>query len=351
VGQAVACHQLGASYQLAPHTIRQRRLDVRLSRAVNSRRLVSSVADKGSDPLAFMRAIQSSRDIVIGAPAKVNLFLELLGKRPDGYHELATLMVGLSFRDTLAFADRPNGEISLTCNRPELSTGPDNLIVKAARLLQAKTGCPKGSAIRLAKRIPMAAGLAGGSTDAAATLVALNRLWNTGLTSGELAELAAKLGSDVAFFLSLPAAWCTGRGEIVTPLALPKSLDLVLIFPPVGCDTASVYRHATVPSQPVDGAAVRQAFTDGDVEALSRVLHNRLESAAEIVVPRVLELRQAVGRVAPLGCRMSGSGSTLFTLARNRTEALALAKRLQALPELAGCGVRAVRTLNSSRTS
>src|SRR5258705_1929103 len=101
-----------------------------------------------------MRAFQFSREIAIGAPAKVNLFLELLGKRPDGYHELATLMVGLSFRDSLAFAECPDGNVILTCNRPELSTGPANLIVKAAGLLQAKTGIQRGATIRLAKRIP-----------------------------------------------------------------------------------------------------------------------------------------------------------------------------------------------------
>jgi 4-diphosphocytidyl-2-C-methyl-D-erythritol kinase len=295
-----------------------------------------------------MRAIQSSREIVIGAPAKVNLFLELLGKRPDGFHELATLMVGLSFRDTLAFSDSPGGDVSLTCNRPDLPVGPDNLIVKAARLLQVKTGIQRGVRIRLAKRIPMAAGLAGGSADAAATLLGLNRLWNAGLSSHEFAALAAELGSDVSFFLALPAAWCTGRGEIVEPLVTRRAFDLVLILPTFGCDTASVYRHATLPSQPVSGRAIRAAFAAGDVDALSRELHNRLEPAAEIVAPQIRTLREAALSVAPLGCRMSGSGSTLFALARDRAEALGLANSLQALPELAGCGVRAVRTLKSS---
>jgi 4-diphosphocytidyl-2-C-methyl-D-erythritol kinase len=295
-----------------------------------------------------MRAIQTSRDIVIGAPAKVNLFLELLGKRPDGYHELATLMVALSLRDTLAFSDSSDGSVTLTCNRPELSVGPDNLIIKAARLLQAETGIRRGATIRLAKRIPMAAGLAGGSTDAAATLLGLNRLWDAQLSGQELATLAAQLGSDVAFFLSLPAAWCTGRGEIVEPLAAARSLDLVLIFPPFGCDTAIVYRHATVSPQPVSGDSVRQAFATGDVQQLSRTLHNRLEAAATVVQPRIAALSDAVARITPLGCRMSGSGSTLFALAHDRAEALGLVTRLQAQPELAGCGVRAVRTLKSS---
>ncbi len=294
-----------------------------------------------------MRAFQTSHSIAIGAPAKVNLFLELLGKRSDGYHEIATLMVGLSLRDTLSFLDVPDGAVKLTCNRPELSTGPDNLIVKAARLLQAKTGIRRGAEIRLAKRIPMAAGLAGGSSDAAATLLGLNRLWNAGLSVPELATMAAELGSDVAFFFSLPAAWCTGRGEIVEPLIAPRAFDVVLIFPPFGCDTASVYRHTTLSETPALGNDVRRAFAAGDIESLAGALHNRLEAAAEVAAAPLRTLRNAIAAVSPLGCRMSGSGSTLFALARNRAEAIRLAEALRSLPELTDCGVRAVRTMKT----
>jgi len=229
-----------------------------------------------------------------------------------------------------------------------LSPGPDNLIVKAARLFQAKTQIRRGAAIRLAKRIPMAAGLAGGSTDAAATLIALNRLWGAGLSRRDLAILAAELGSDVAFFLSMPAAWCTGRGEIVEPLVAPRELHMVLVFPNFGCDTRSVYRQTTLPDQPDSGTTIRRAFEAGDIEMVARALHNRLEPAAEVVAPRLRALRSVVDRHAPLGCRMSGSGSTLFALVRDRAEALGLVNRLQALPELAACGVRAVRTLKST---
>lgn len=295
-----------------------------------------------------MRVRTTSRGIVIGAPAKVNLFLELLGKRADGYHELATLMVGLSFRDTLAFSECADGNVTLTSNWPTLSIGEDNLIVKAARLFQAKTQIQRGVRIRVAKRIPMAAGLAGGSTDAAATLLALNRLWNAELSLRELAEMAGELGSDIAFFLSLPAAWCTGRGEIVQPLVARRAFDVVLIFPPFGCNTASVYRHTSPPAETTSGRVLCEAFVVGDVAALGHALHNRLEPAAEIVAPGLRKLRDAADRIAPFGCRMSGSGSTLFALAHDRAEAVGMVKRLQALPELAGCGVRAVRTLKSS---
>ena len=141
---------------------------------------------------------------MVRAPAKVNLFLEVLGKRPDGFHEIATLMVAIRLMDTLIFKEEP--DLRLGCNRPDLSTGPDNLVLRAARLLAERTGCTKGAHIRLVKRIPMAAGLAGGSTDAAATLWGLNRLWKLGLSRDELAGMGAELGSDIPFFFHAPAA-------------------------------------------------------------------------------------------------------------------------------------------------
>src|SRR5216683_1594333 len=116
----------------------------------------------------------------VRTPAKVNLFLEVLGKRPDGYHDIATLMVAVSLYDTLEFTPEPSGDLVLRCEHPDLSTGPDNLICRAARLLRERTGCTQGAVIRLEKRIPLAAGLAGGSSDAAATLAGLNRLWRLG---------------------------------------------------------------------------------------------------------------------------------------------------------------------------
>src|SRR5262249_44342876 len=145
--------------------------------------------------------------VVIQAPAKVNLFLEVLGKRADGYHEIATLMVAVGLYDTLEFTDEPAGRVLLACDHAELSTGSDNLVCRAAALLRHRTGCARGAAIRLVKRIPLAAGLAGGSSDAAAALAGLNMLWQLGLNRRELASLGAELGSDVAFFFSPPAAW------------------------------------------------------------------------------------------------------------------------------------------------
>src|SRR6516164_6376086 len=217
----------------------------------------------------------------VWTPAKVNLFLEVLARRPDGYHELATLMTAVSLYDTLEFKEEPGGATTLHCDHPSLSTGPDNLICRAVELVRRESGRSDGVGIRLWKRIPMAAGLAGGSSDAAATLAGLNRLWHLGWDRGRLARLGAELGSDVSFFFAAPAAWCTGRGEQVEPLRLGRPLDLVLVTPPVGLSTADVFRGVTVPTEPRSGAAIRQAAAAGDVRELGRQLHNRLQPAAE----------------------------------------------------------------------
>ncbi len=142
-------------------------------------------------------------DVLVRAPAKVNLFLEVLRRRADGYHELATLMTAVSLYDTLRFRDNPAGSVSLRCDRADLSAGPDNLICRAAELLRRRAGRDLGVDAFLWKRIPTAAGLGGGSSDAAAALAGLNVLWCLGLGRDELTALAAELGSDVPFFFGL----------------------------------------------------------------------------------------------------------------------------------------------------
>jgi 4-diphosphocytidyl-2-C-methyl-D-erythritol kinase len=275
-----------------------------------------------------MRSEQRADALVLWAPAKVNLFLEILGKRPDGYHELETLMVTVSLDDELVFKEESSGDILLSCDRPELSTGPDNLIRKAADLVRRRTGCARGARIELTKRIPMAAGLAGGSSDAAATLAGLNRLWALKLSSAELTALGAELGSDVPFFFAGPAAWCMGRGEIVTPLRPGTALPLVLINPPIGLSTAAVYRAVRVPERPVSGEAIRRAFEAGDLIEVGRHLHNRLQEPAESLCPLVATIRQRVESLDPAGQRMSGSGSSYFALGRDAEDARRIATAL-----------------------
>lgn len=280
-----------------------------------------------------------SNSLTVFAPAKLNLFLKILGKREDGYHELETLMVSVGLYDTLLLADDSSGALSLSCRdggprraglaRRELpGAGPDNLVLRAAELLQRATGTRRGARLELFKRVPLAAGLAGGSSDAAATLAGLNRLWRLGLGKAELAGLGAELGSDVAFFFATPAAWCTGRGEVVEPLAPGRALDLVLVCPPVGLSTASVFGGLTVPAEPLDGAAMRQALAAGDVEAIGRLLHNRLQPTAERLCPAVAAAHRRLAALNPAGTLMSGSGTTVFALCRGPSEALRIARAL-----------------------
>ncbi len=279
------------------------------------------------------------------APAKLNLYLEVLGRRPDGYHELATLMVAVNLYDTLDIKEEPSGTDRLHCDHPDLPTGPDNLVRRAIDLVRRHTGRREGVEVRLWKRIPVAAGLAGGSSDAAATLAGLNCLWRLGWGRAELARLGAELGSDVPFFFSAPAAWCTGRGERVEPLPLGRPLDFVLASPAEGLSTARVFAALELPAEARSGALVRRAAAAGDVEELGRQLHNRLQPAAERLCPAVAGLCARLDGLGPAGRLMTGSGSTVFALCRHPGEALRIARALHPAREEAGAArVRVVRS-------
>jgi len=283
-----------------------------------------------ADPLAVYPAFPAGAEgVVVAAPAKLNLFLEILRKRPDGYHDLESLMLAVDLFDTLEFRSTP-GTVALTCDPPGLPTGPDNLVVKAAHLLRDRVKRPDlGAAIHLTKRIPTQAGLGGGSADAALTLLALNQIWKLAQTRDELAAMAASIGSDVAFFLTPPAAWCEGRGERVTPELLGRPLDFVLVCPRVGLATADVYRRLEVPARPVPGDSLRSAVRAGDPEAVGRALFNRLEQPAFALAPAVERVRQRLTNLGSCGALVSGSGSAAFAVCRSREEAIRLAAAFQ----------------------
>lgn len=253
------------------------------------------------------------------APAKLNLFLEVPRRRPDGYHEVESLMVAVDLFDELTFRGDESGTIALECDDPALPVDGRNLVVKAAEALRSAAGVRAGARISLKKAIPAQAGLAGGSSDAAATLKALDRLWNLDTPPGRLAELAAGIGSDVAFFLNGPAAVCRGRGELVEPVSLPSSLAFVLVAPPVGLVTADVYRRLTPPESPRSIDTVLDALALGSPEALGRSLFNRLQPVAEAIRPELVSARDALAGLSPhlCGSLMSGSGSAYFGLAQD----------------------------------
>ncbi len=266
------------------------------------------------------------------APAKLNLFLEILGRRPDGYHDIESLMVTVDLYDTLTFADDPSGRITLRCDDPSLPTGPENLVIRAAEALRAEAGPGLGASIGLAKAIPAQAGLAGGSSDAAATLTALDLLWGLGMTPARLDAIAGSVGSDVAFFRHAPAAVCRGRGERVKPVTLDRPLAFVLVCPEVGVGTPDVYRRVVPPDAPRPIGPILDALASGDTRAVGARLFNRLQPIAESLCPALDGVRDALASLGPLldGHLMSGSGSAYFGLAADPDAATLAARRLEA---------------------
>ncbi len=290
-----------------------------------------------------------ARGRVVAAPAKVNLFLELLGKRSDGYHDLQTLVAPIDLYDTIQIQPRDDDRIVLTCDTAGIPTDHRNLVYTAANALRKENYITAGASIHLTKRIPHEAGLGGGSSDAASTLLALNAVWNLNKSLEALATLAAMIGSDVAAFLHDGPTWCTGRGEVAEPVASPLPLDLVIVKPPFGLSTAEVYRSAHLVEAPVDGGALRAALAAGEVVAVGRLMHNRLQPSAFALQPLMDWVYEALLAQEPLGAMLSGSGSCVFALARNRPDALRIARRAEVLlaPKIPGCRLYAVRTIHA----
>ena len=268
--------------------------------------------------------------LVVKAPAKINLHLEVLGKRPDGYHELETLMVAIDRYDELVFEHRPDGT-ELSCDQPGLSMGGDNLVTKALDLVRRETGIATGISIALTKRIPTAAGLAGGSSDAAATLAGLSAWWDLGWPPTRLAPLGAALGSDVPFFFAAPAAVCRGRGEVVTRLRLTRPLHFVVVKPDEGLSTAAVFGRLRLQESKRSVEPTVEALEAGDAPRIGSLLFNRLEEPAFVMNPKVAELRRLLDRESRLGSLMTGSGSAVYALCESRNEAEELARRLSAM--------------------
>jgi 4-diphosphocytidyl-2-C-methyl-D-erythritol kinase len=271
--------------------------------------------------------------VEVFAPAKLNLFLEVLARRPDGYHEIETVMVAVSLYDTLTILDDPSGEIRLRCNDPTLPVDANNLVIKAADRLKAATDGGGGARIELTKAIPAQAGLAGGSSDAAATLAGLDRIWDLGLSKERLDALATEVGSDVPFFNHGPAAVCRGRGERVQEVQLVDRYHFVLVCPPVGVSTADVYRRVVPPERPRPVGPVLDALAKGGRADLGPSLFNRLQPSAETIRPELTRVRTALADLGPLldGSSMSGSGSAYFGLCRNLAAAQQAAEILQTL--------------------
>ena len=238
----------------------------------------------------------------VPAPAKLNLFLHITGRRPDGYHELQSVFMLIDWCDTLHFEKRPGGAIS----REDLTIAlpAQDLITRAAHLLQSHTGCTNGVHIAVEKHIPAQAGMGGGSSDAATCLLALNRLWGLKLKLSALEKLGLQLGADVPFFLRGHNAWVEGVGEKITPIDLPAARFWV-VKPPQGIDTSQIFAHTDLKR---DTNAATMANFAAETYDFG---HNDLQSVAQALCPGVEQALQALNQ-AGLKSRMTGSGSAVF---------------------------------------
>ncbi len=254
------------------------------------------------------------------APAKVNLSLRILGRRSDGYHDIETLIVPLDLADELEISTRPGDAVTLTSNDPTIPTNEGNLAVRAAQLFATHTGIKSAVHIDLKKRIPHGAGLGGGSSDAATVLLALNDLHDAKLPAETLESLAATIGSDVPFFIRRQPAWARGRGEILESTTLPKPLPIVLIKPPFGVPTPWAYQ-AYAGSTNFPGAPTAPQ-TLGDLTFVNDLERPVFQKFLLLPMIKTWLLDQPETSAA----LMSGSGATLFGIAKSNEAATALAE-------------------------
>lgn len=279
----------------------------------------------------------------VAAPAKINLSLRVHGRRDDGFHELTSLAIGIDLHDTLRLGLGPPGEILLECDPPGLPTGDDNLVVRAARRIARHLHVGSGARLHLSKVIPMAAGLGGGSSDAAAALQGLRRLWKADVSDATLASLGAEIGSDVPLFFHLPAAVVRGRGERVEPIALAWSGWVGLVFSGEAVSTSAVYAALDCPP----GVRVEE---DGRIDAIARSakareigphLVNDLERGVFRVCPDMKRLLSQVRAVGGRPARISGAGSVVYALFDAEREATVWVETMRA--RQLGMGATAVR--------
>ncbi|MEI6083248.1 MAG: 4-(cytidine 5'-diphospho)-2-C-methyl-D-erythritol kinase [Verrucomicrobiota bacterium] len=248
------------------------------------------------------------------SPAKINLYLRILGKRADGYHDLETVMLPLNFGDEIVCQLRPSG-LTLECDHPALPTDDRNLALRAAKKLAERCQVEQGAHIILRKRTPLAAGLGGGSSNAAIVLATLNKLWQLNAPRATLDELAAGMGSDINFFLTGTTALCRGRGEQTTAIDCRLSAAVLLINPGFGISTKWAYENwAKLTETPPAVTVLTRALAEDDLIGVSRALFNSLEAPSVGKFPVLQLLKDAMREHGAAGALMSGSGATVFGL-------------------------------------
>ncbi|WP_166824942.1 4-(cytidine 5'-diphospho)-2-C-methyl-D-erythritol kinase [Thalassoroseus pseudoceratinae] len=286
-----------------------------------------------------MRFRSIGHALAVDTPAKLNLFLRVIGRRSDGFHDLETVMVAIDLFDAMVFEridSAPSGETRLSVDQSQIGGDPlptdsRNLIRKAVDLVREQSGRSEPIGIRVTKRIPMQAGLAGGSSNAAATLGSLNRIWELGWSRDRLLELGGELGSDVNFFLGpTSTALCSGRGEVIQPVPSVGGRPVVVIHPPTGLSTAKVFQQCTPnPDGPSASEFVTQLKKQPEV-VFSSHLYNTLETPARAMNADINDVSSTLDRESVIGHLMSGSGSSCFAICRSHRQARTVAARLRA---------------------
>jgi 4-diphosphocytidyl-2-C-methyl-D-erythritol kinase len=258
--------------------------------------------------------------LTVFSPAKVNLYLRILGKRPDGYHDIETLMLPLDFGDEITLAPQGRG-LTLECDKPNLPTDDSNLALRAAKQLAERCAVKRGAKIVLNKRTPLAAGLGGGSSNAASVLLGLNKLWGLNADDPILHELAAGMGSDINFFMAGGAALCRGRGERVEPVSCKLSASVLLVNPGFGISTKWAYEswakaaaESQLTASPPQVSLLVRALAEDDLAGVSQCLFNSLEAPSIRKFPVLGLIKNAMIGDGARGALMSGSGATVFGL-------------------------------------
>ncbi|MFS1510853.1 4-(cytidine 5'-diphospho)-2-C-methyl-D-erythritol kinase [Chengkuizengella sp. SCS-71B] len=256
------------------------------------------------------------------APAKINLSLDVLRKREDGYHEVEMIMTMVDLADRLEMAELSRDTIIITSQAGYIPLDEKNLAFQAARLIKEKYDVKKGVYIHLDKKIPVSAGLAGGSSDAAATLRGLNRLWELNISTNDLKKVAEELGSDVPFCIEGGTAIARGRGEKLEKISSPPQCWVILAKPPINVSTPDVYRRLNVNkiNKHPETEVLKKAIENKDFQHICRSLGNVLEEVTIPMYPQISQLKEVMLRLGAEGVLMSGSGPTVFGLVSKQSK-------------------------------
>jgi 4-diphosphocytidyl-2-C-methyl-D-erythritol kinase len=263
------------------------------------------------------------RSVILRSPAKLNLFLKVINRRADGYHNLETLFERIDLCDEIRFTPNRKGDIRIFCSHPQVPKGPKNLVYRVAKLLKDEYEVPNGVDIHILKRIPVAAGLAGGSSNAATALWGLNRIWKLSLLKEQLLSIGSRIGSDVPFFLH-NCSWAlgTGRGDKIQPLEIPSKLWHLLIVPRIKMYSREVFARLNLEltNKNADVNILIPSLLNNIKEA-GKLLHNDLESSILTICPGLVKVKERLEAFRLTGVSFSGSGPAVFGITRSKQEA------------------------------